>query len=179
MKKIFAWILVAIISLSFIGAVVFVSTSQITVVRTFPQVYGGIFALIFDIQFRVANKEDLGRYLQHHPDAITSRNAGGELPIHFAVMSDLPEILPILAGDDRRLVNAGRTPAPGRPGAGMTPLHYAAILNKTECIRVLLSLGADPSVRCADDKLPVDHTRRLRHAEATQLLEQAMSSDEN
>lgn len=52
-----------------------------------------------------------------------------------------------------------------------TPLHAAKELGKTDAIRHLLNLGADPTVKDANGRTVLGWTQRMNRAEVVRLLE--------
>jgi ankyrin repeat protein len=52
-----------------------------------------------------------------------------------------------------------------------TPLHYAVIKNRKDCILMLLEHGADPSILNNDNKTPLDIANEDNYIEIAQLIE--------
>ncbi|MGB8534901.1 MAG: ankyrin repeat domain-containing protein [Acidobacteriaceae bacterium] len=53
---------------------------------------------------------------------------------------------------------------------GYTPLHQAAANGRADLVRILLEAGANPDMRCHQDKSPADYARERKHDEVVQLL---------
>lgn len=54
---------------------------------------------------------------------------------------------------------------------GDTPLHVAAIMNNVACVRVLMSLGADPGITNRNGQRPRDLAMERGHVEIAELLD--------
>lgn len=54
---------------------------------------------------------------------------------------------------------------------GLTPLHWAALRNKPDLVRVLLKLGADCEQRDARDRTPYELASARKSTEAAKLLD--------
>ena len=91
--------------------------------------------------------------------AVDARDEDGNTPL-FAAGNDVAPLLMAAGADVRATNHEGNVPlhrnfkpellAPGvnvRNKAGLTPLHYAALIGNTQAIEWLLSQGADPQAR--------------------------------
>lgn len=55
-------------------------------------------------------------------------------------------------------------------GGSNTALHVCAIHDKAECMKLLLRSGADPSLRNALDKTPLDIAQEKGHRTCEELV---------
>lgn len=55
-------------------------------------------------------------------------------------------------------------------GGSNTALHMCAIHDKAECMKLLLRSGADPSLRNAQDKTPLDIAQEKGHRTCEELV---------
>ena len=58
---------------------------------------------------------------------------------------------------------------------GDTPLHYAAVFQRTDAVWMLLGAGADPGATNADGATPLDDARENRARTVVAVLEAARS----
>ena len=68
------------------------------------------------------------------------------------------------------LVNVNLTTACGR-----TALYFAAMIGSTECVRVLIRHGADPSISCKEGKTPLEVAELFERSEVQSMLQAAIT----
>ena len=81
----------------------------------------------------------------------------GETALHIAIYQENGSSLPLVDF----LVQNSRSPD-RQTKEGNTPLHYCVIYDKPECMRLLLRVGANPSIENNNGKTPLDIARE-RH----------------
>ncbi|XP_054266404.1 arfGAP with SH3 domain, ANK repeat and PH domain-containing protein-like isoform X2 [Macrosteles quadrilineatus] len=96
-----------------------------------------------------------------------------ETALHLAVIREIGLSLCIVDFLVQNMRSAGLdkiTAASGRDGGGNTALHLCAIHDKPECMKLLLRSGADPTLRNAQDKTPLDIATEKGHHTCEELL---------
>ncbi|KAF2365042.1 Arf GTPase activating protein [Trinorchestia longiramus] len=101
-------------------------------------------------------------------DLTASVNPLGETPLHVAIECGVS--LPIF---DFLLQNTRSLNA--QTNEGNTGLHYCVIHARSECLRLLLRVGADPSLTNTNGKTPLDIARERGAKLLVQMLEQPPS----
>jgi ankyrin repeat protein len=101
-------------------------------------------------------------------------NGGGQLPLNWAVRNGYYEVVEVLlqyGADTNRLSGPREAPMPGdgMMGYGRTALHECPA--SPEFVKLLLDHGADPSLRDADGKTPLDRARESRSPSAREVVE--------
>jgi ankyrin repeat protein len=113
--------------------------------------------------------EALDLLLKAGADATGVDGTGVNL-LHWATITDRPETIPLLAraGVDLNAVDDN----------GFTPLMYAASIDfdDTRAIEALLTAGAKTSEKDFDNRIALDHARRLRHTRQIRLLDPSKPS---
>ncbi|NXA41175.1 ASAP3 protein, partial [Eudromia elegans] len=92
----------------------------------------------------------------------------GELPLHVAVRCADRASLPLV---DFIIQNGGTLDRVTQEGN--TALHYGALYNQPDCLKLLLKGKASLGMVNAAGETALDVARRLKHAECEELLEQA------
>ena len=145
-----------------------------------------------------ANNPALVRRLLAEGQAVDGADSSGDRPLIMAAYLGHTEVLELLlaAGADLTVVDpgmaatalhaaayAGRTEAAGvlidhgiainqqGPVNGYTALHDAVWLNHGATVRVLLTGGADPTIRSKAGQTPLELARSQRHHDLVALLE--------
>lgn len=125
--------------------------------------------------------------LEEDPSLVTCRNAEGESPVLTAVYNGAADILQQLlewgaeldpfeaaaVGDLERLQNLLRVQPSvleRRSHDGFTMLGLAAYFGRTECVRFLLSKGADVNARREGGATPLGEALARGQAEAAEVL---------
>ncbi|CAL4129830.1 unnamed protein product, partial [Meganyctiphanes norvegica] len=102
----------------------------------------------------------------------------GECALHVAIYQEDGISLPLV---DFLVQNCNSLDRQTKEGN--TPLHYCVIYNKTECMRLLLRVGANPNIENNNGKTPLDiaHERNCRVMEdmLKQAIQQKKSMFEN
>lgn len=95
--------------------------------------------------------------------------AGGRSPLFSNNVLSNPDVLALLLdnGADVQV----------RDSSGLTPLHYAASINVTESVRLLLEAGIDPAVTDDEDRTAYDIAVEYKRWANMGLLWQAMHAD--
>ncbi|MBC7927243.1 MAG: ankyrin repeat domain-containing protein [Bryobacteraceae bacterium] len=106
--------------------------------------------------------ESLRILLAHgaRPHAIS--NAGTQ-PIHDAALGDNAEVI-------RELVTHGADVNARTREALQTPLHLAASMGKRKAVESLLSLGADPKIKDANGRTPIEAAERAGQTDVVTFL---------
>ncbi|KAJ7304245.1 hypothetical protein JRQ81_011783 [Phrynocephalus forsythii] len=94
----------------------------------------------------------------------------GERALHLAVRNASKTSLPLV---DFIIQNGGNLDKPTPDGN--TALHYAALYNQPNCIKLLLKGKASVHAVNAGGETPLDIARKYQHAECEDLLEQAQA----
>ncbi|XP_077006937.1 arf-GAP with SH3 domain, ANK repeat and PH domain-containing protein 3 isoform X2 [Tamandua tetradactyla] len=110
-----------------------------------------------------ANGQDFGQPLPG-PD----RQAPGELALHLAVRVAKQASLPLV---DFIIQNGGHLDS--RAPDGNTALHYAALYNQPDCLKLLLKGRAPVGTVNEAGETALDLARKKQHKECEELLEQA------
>ena len=97
---------------------------------------------------------------------IVSRD--GTLPIHDAALGGHPQVIQDI------LTHGGKVNAKTRDG-GQTPLHIAAENGKFKAAPMLLGYDADPTIKDAKGRTPLDTAERAGAAEIVALLRKALA----
>ncbi|XP_064137521.1 arf-GAP with SH3 domain, ANK repeat and PH domain-containing protein 3 [Loxodonta africana] len=112
-----------------------------------------------------ANGQDFGQTLPG-PDG----QAPGELALHLAVRVANQASLPLV---DFIIQNGGHLDA--KAPDGNTALHYAALHNQPDCLKLLLKGRASVSAVNEAGETALDVARKKQHKECQELLEQAQA----
>uniref|UniRef100_A0A8C8ZM33 Arf-GAP with SH3 domain, ANK repeat and PH domain-containing protein 3 n=1 Tax=Prolemur simus TaxID=1328070 RepID=A0A8C8ZM33_PROSS len=112
-----------------------------------------------------ANGQDFGQPLPG-PDT----QAPGELALHLAVKVANQASLPLV---DFIIQNAGHLDA--KAADGSTALHYAALHNQPDCLKLLLKARAPVGAVNEAGETALDIARKKQHKECEELLEQAQA----
>nr|XP_051713923.1 arf-GAP with SH3 domain, ANK repeat and PH domain-containing protein 3 isoform X1 [Oryctolagus cuniculus] len=112
-----------------------------------------------------ANRQDFGQPLPG-PDG----QAPGELALHLAVQVASPASLPLV---EFIIQNGGHLDA--KAADGNTALHYAALANQPDCLKLLLKGRAVAGTVNEAGETALDIARRKQHKECEELLEQAQA----
>ncbi|XP_069335633.1 arf-GAP with SH3 domain, ANK repeat and PH domain-containing protein 3 isoform X4 [Eulemur rufifrons] len=112
-----------------------------------------------------ANGQDFGQPLPG-PDT----QAPGELALHLAVKVANQASLPLV---DFIIQNAGHLDA--KAADGNTALHYAALHNQPDCLKLLLKARAPVGAVNEAGETALDIARKKQHKECEELLEQAQA----
>jgi ankyrin repeat protein len=117
---------------------------------------------------RAGHVDIVNRLLDTGVEVDARTTTSGVTPLHLAAAA--------IGGADavRALLDRGANPNARESSAGQTPLMFAASRNHTEAVRVLLALGADPSIRTNE----IDVLRTLAlDREAEKRLRKRLSDD--
>ncbi|KAL2773209.1 arf-GAP with SH3 domain, ANK repeat and PH domain-containing protein 3 isoform b, partial [Daubentonia madagascariensis] len=112
-----------------------------------------------------ANGQDFGQLLPG-PDT----QAPGELALHLAVKVANRASLPLV---DFIIQNGGHLDA--KAADGNTALHYAALYNRPDCLKLLLKGRASVGTVNEAGETALDIARKKQHKECEELLEQAQA----
>ncbi|KAM8791485.1 LOW QUALITY PROTEIN: arf-GAP with SH3 domain, ANK repeat and PH domain-containing protein 3 [Rhynchonycteris naso] len=112
-----------------------------------------------------ANGQDFGQLLPA-PDG----QVPGELALHLAVRVANQASLPLV---DFIIQNGGHLDA--KAADGNSALHYAALYNQPDCLKLLLKGRASVGSVNEDGETALDIARKKRHKECVELLEQAQA----
>jgi ankyrin repeat protein len=95
---------------------------------------------------------------------VTGVDSTGINLLHWAVITNRPTMIPILAG-------AG-VPINAIDDFGYTPLMYAATVDEgdTETLRALLAAGANATLKNDEGRTPLQQARRLKHTDIVRVL---------
>nr|KAF6443108.1 ArfGAP with SH3 domain, ankyrin repeat and PH domain 3 [Molossus molossus] len=112
-----------------------------------------------------ANGQDFGQLLPG-PEG----QAPGELALHLAVRVANQASLPLV---DFIIQNGGHLDA--KAADGNSALHYAALYNQPDCLKLLLKGRASVGTVNEDGETALDIARKKQHKECEELLEQAQA----
>jgi ankyrin repeat protein len=112
-------------------------------------------------------RSDVAAYLlERGADPRPASRQGGFTPLHSAVATDAAATDVELV---RKLLDAGADPN-ARSQSGGTPLHTAAFTGKRAVVDLLLSHGADASIRNVQGKNAADVARERSNTEIADIL---------
>ncbi|CAH0385238.1 unnamed protein product [Bemisia tabaci] len=101
----------------------------------------------------------------------------GETALHLAVIQELGSSLHLVDFIIQNQLTPSldkKTHSHPESSGGNTALHLCAIHDKSESMKLLLRSGADPSVRNAQDKTPLDIASEKGHKSCEELLRHAL-----
>ncbi|XP_016070156.1 PREDICTED: arf-GAP with SH3 domain, ANK repeat and PH domain-containing protein 3 isoform X2 [Miniopterus natalensis] len=118
-----------------------------------------------------ANGQDFGQPLPGPEGQVwVCIQAPGELPLHLAVRVATQASLPLV---DFIIQNGGHLDA--KAADGNSALHYAALYNQRDCLKLLLRGRASVGTVNEEGETALDIARKKQHKECEELLEQAQA----
>uniref|UniRef100_A0A8D8M2C7 Arf-GAP with SH3 domain, ANK repeat and PH domain-containing protein 1 n=1 Tax=Cacopsylla melanoneura TaxID=428564 RepID=A0A8D8M2C7_9HEMI len=110
--------------------------------------------------------------------ALPNTDPGGTA-LHLAITREMSNTFHLVDFLIQNMPSAGLDKPTSPAYDSNTALHLCALLDKTECMKLLLRSGASPTIRNGQDKAPLELAQERGHRACEELLRSALTGQKN